>query len=273
MKLRLALNSDQYGRTFEDRSHMFRIIKRPEEIPDSAVIWNLNVRGKRGNIVQAYPGVEYDFVPNHLPASVGDYIHFQWTGGDSHPNNGNNNAEGRDNTDRSNLVILSKNKLGNNFPDTEFGTKIDLFSDDEETAWRMALRFAHQDQKGCRDPADVNANSDNDEQNCEKLNRAARYFDGADERRHGGLYAENLVKLRDHNGGRVYHFFSSRNNNFSNRGQKGVIVVGQGAALPRWLIVIIGAVTIVGTILLVVPMVMFAPTAITAIGSSLAQRL
>ena len=49
---------------------------RPAELVGQRV-FNLNVRGKRGNIVQVYPAVEYDFVPNTLRASVGDYVHIQ----------------------------------------------------------------------------------------------------------------------------------------------------------------------------------------------------
>ncbi len=63
----------------DGRSHSFAIREKTEGMDcyDSGTIYNLNVRGKRGNIVQTYPGVEYDFVPNRLTVAEGDCIHIQ----------------------------------------------------------------------------------------------------------------------------------------------------------------------------------------------------
>ena len=65
VELALATSTEQIGRTFQDRTHIFKISSRPKEIEDCK-IHNLNVRGRRGNIVQTFPAVEYDFVPNEL---------------------------------------------------------------------------------------------------------------------------------------------------------------------------------------------------------------
>jgi len=121
--LRLALNTAQTGRTFQDRSHVMRIMRKQTGAPGTAAmqgagkILNVNVQGKRGNIVQTFPAVEYDFWPKIAEVNVGDCLAFQWTGSNTH-NNGNpagdgqagDAGEGRGGSDRSNLVqIIDKN--------------------------------------------------------------------------------------------------------------------------------------------------------------------
>ncbi len=61
---------------------MFNITKRPEGVSSTVPIYNVNARGRRGNIVQCYPAVEYDFTPADLTVQMEEYLHFQWSGSD-----------------------------------------------------------------------------------------------------------------------------------------------------------------------------------------------
>jgi hypothetical protein len=95
--VQLALNTNQVARTFQDRSYLFYV--KPQAAKNVGKnVMNVNVRGKRGNIVQVYPGVEYDFIPNRVVMSQEELkntvMEFQWTGSDYNPRRGCNDAEG-----------------------------------------------------------------------------------------------------------------------------------------------------------------------------------
>eukprot|EP01090_Pellita_catalonica_P000958 TRINITY_DN1068_c0_g1_i1.p1 TRINITY_DN1068_c0_g1~~TRINITY_DN1068_c0_g1_i1.p1 ORF type:complete len:655 (-),score=68.67 TRINITY_DN1068_c0_g1_i1:106-2070(-) len=228
-ELRLAIDTTQFGRTFQDRSHVFSIQERPSDIPRLARVWNLSVRGKRGNIVQTYPSVEYDFTPTRMAVREGDYVHFQWTGCDTNPNG--NDGEGTPGTDRSNIVFLDR--LANNHNGSQ-----SFLGDDEDQ-----FAFLGMDAEKCKEDLDALRSSgknqnqiDQDPTNCAKLNAASRYFDGG------------LFKIRAHHNWNVYHYMSTRNNNFTNRSQKGTIAVTP--FLPVWAIVlvVISAVVLLGSL-------------------------
>jgi len=180
--------------------------------------------------------VEYDYVPQVLNVAGGDLVHFQWIGSDYNPNRNPNDAEGgpadkaNENAyraDRSNIVQASTSDMNlprtaaqvsmfvkeNGQPDTDLINALALLnqpgltSADEGTRCLNLTELLSKNQNN-RDKAKK------DIQNCMKLNNAPTpYFDAG------------LVKMRA--SGR-FAYFSSRNNNFSNRSQKGLLIVNGG---------------------------------------------
>ena len=80
--LQLALNTAQVGRTFQDRSHV--ILLKPRNIMQTQhqhrTIRYIGGIGKRGNIVQTYPAMEYRFFPERITVTTEEIICFVWSG-------------------------------------------------------------------------------------------------------------------------------------------------------------------------------------------------
>jgi len=102
----LAIDTSQFGRTFQDRTHCFHVKDRADAgITDTKPIKLVTVQGKRGNIVQVYPATEYFFIPEPATVTADTYVHFCWTGSNRNPNN--NDGQGLQGSDRSNICPLT----------------------------------------------------------------------------------------------------------------------------------------------------------------------
>merc|ERR1712216_464800 len=158
-----------------------------------------------------------------------DYIHFQWTGSDYNPNRNPNDGEGKQNTDRHNIIEIEtadhnypafvkadgrKDKNNRKVYEIDM-TKQTMFNAHAETIRKFA--FIGQTSATCKDITDLP--DDQAENNCAKLNAADHpYFDGG------------LTKMISRG---MHNYMSTRNNNFSNRSQKGKIMVVSSGTLTR----------------------------------------
>lgn len=256
---RLAINTAQTGRTFQDRSHVFNIMKKPAVPPGATPaaaamakqiqannLLNVNVRGKRGNIVQTFPAVEYDFEPNDFNMEQGQCVHFQWGGSNTH-NNGNpagdgqagDAGEGRGGSDRSNIMEMSALRNSYPMPYDQYASFFDAVTckrpmeDTILSADDVKIVLATQGYFSSKDDA-----TDNTGDNVDPLLNNV-----------SGAFKQGVVCCTDANTPvGDYYLVSTRNNNFSNRSQKMKIkVVAAGSAAGAFEFFVPEAITSFGT--------------------------
>eukprot|EP01122_Echinamoeba_exundans_P006994 TRINITY_DN206_c0_g2_i1.p1 TRINITY_DN206_c0_g2~~TRINITY_DN206_c0_g2_i1.p1 ORF type:complete len:619 (+),score=85.22 TRINITY_DN206_c0_g2_i1:90-1946(+) len=227
LNVTLRVDTSQFGRTFQDRTHAFRVAPRPSNIPTGSKIWNMNVRGRRGNQVQAYPALQYGFSPSTLAIPLNDFVHFQWTGSIYNP--GGQAGAGRDGTDRSNIVQTSGPgrslplplEQQTMFPNATIAFQAAHLASIEQLPYCVNAC----DSQCCRTQAQMQeveigtatcatdryAAIDQQIQNCALLNYQSEYF--------------NLPPIQ-YTSRDVYYFMASRNTRFPVRSCRGTLMVG-----------------------------------------------
>merc|ERR1719499_596077 len=240
IRFQLAINTAQFGRTFQDRTHMMTIRPRPADIPDDANIKLLTVSGKRGNIVQTFPGHEYFMVPENAHFKQNDYVHFMWSGSNTNPNN--NDGQGKQGTDRSNIVPLRT---------ANYDVSAQRQGDEYGSPENSYPAFVRQPEGYGIPQVQLCGRTDDDGQ-------PIMYGSHVHDKRMGGLSEEIIAQLatgrETHNAFNDYgnmeelddagasfslepqkvtevgcwNYVSTRNNNFSNRSQKGKFCVSSG---------------------------------------------
>lgn len=196
--LQLALNTAQLGRTFQDRTHVIYLKPRsllPKRFQNSKIFY-IGGMGKRGNIVQAYPAMEYRFTPERINVTTEDVVCFAWSG--SNDNRNNVAGEGQRGSDRTNVCWVKegcqslKPKACSSLP-LEVVDQADVFSAD-----KLNLHL----NTGCYSGSENNLQA--------QLNNAPASC--------------NPPCFRIKRPG-TYCYMSTRNNNFSNRRHMGQITV------------------------------------------------
>ncbi|UJR30759.1 hypothetical protein I4U23_018279 [Adineta vaga] len=201
LTFKLAIDTQQYGRVFQDRSFTFEIRQRPKEYQDRP-IYNLNVRGRRGNIVQVFPALEYDFVPNRLEISPNSYVHIQWIGSNTTPPGA---GQGKAEVDRNNLLLLIHRTINSNWNQFGYLNATGLYA-------ANMPEYLNQSNLLSLPLSDLR-----------RLATSGKYTDA--QLINGSAYFDLEPRLISDESVGIYHYVSTRNNDFSNRDQKGRIIV------------------------------------------------